>query len=385
MIPYGKQDIQKEDIQAVIDVLNSDFLTQGPVVENFENAISRKVSSKYAFAVNSATSALHLGCIAMGLSPDDTVWTTPITFVASANCARYCGANIDFVDINIESINLCPVKFNEKLAWAKSNNKLPKILIVTHMGGLPCEMEKIYELAKEHNIGIIEDASHAIGAKYNNDYIGNSKYSDLTIFSFHPVKIITTGEGGMLLTNNDQIAQRVRLLRTHGITRNLDEMLDQSQGPWYYEQHDLGFNYRMTEIQSALGLSQLNRLDEYVSKRNNLSDIYDSAFQSSPVHIVPKFDHLYSSKHLYLIRIDISKTNVSRDALFNNLRNEGIGVNVHYIPVHLQPYYRKLGFKHGDFPDAEKYYAEAISLPLHVNLSSSEQEFIIETVKRLIV
>ena len=351
MIPYGRQDITQDDIDAVLRVLKSDFLTQGPVVPDFENKIANHVGADHSIAFNSATSALHAACLALNLGPGDWLWTSPISFVASANCGLYCGAKIDFVDINPETFNICPIELEKKLNKAKKQNNLPKVLVLVHMCGHPSDLEEISALAKKYNIRLVEDASHGIGAKYNSQSIGNCFYSDITIFSFHPVKIITTGEGGMALTNTTELAEKMKLFRTHGITRDIDKM-SQNDGPWYYQQIDLGFNYRMTDIQAALGISQCERLDSYVLKRNEIANFYNQALSSLPVKTPAIQKYSYSSYHLYIIRLDLDAICSSHHDVFVNLRDLGIGVNLHYIPIHLHPYYQNLGFKKGDFPNA---------------------------------
>jgi len=380
MIPYGKQDINQADIDAVVNVLKSDFLTQGPMVPKFEQAVATHVGAKHALAVNSATSALHIACLALGLGEGDWLWTTPITFVASANCGLYCGAKVDFVDIDPNTYNLCPVALRAKLESAKSQNRLPKMLVAVHLCGQPCDMAAIHALAQEYGFKIIEDASHAIGGKYKGDFIGGSQYSDITVFSFHPVKIITTAEGGIALTNCDQLAQRMDLLRSHGVTRDPTLMTQAPDGPWYYQQVDLGFNYRMTELQAALGVSQMDRLDEYVATRNQLAERYDTLLAELPVTRPWQHPDSYSGRHLYVIRLRLAEIGKSHREVFEGLRASGIGVNLHYIPVHTQPYYRDLADHQGTYPEAEAYYAEAISLPLFATMTESDQN---EVVARL--
>ncbi|MDO4434343.1 MAG: UDP-4-amino-4,6-dideoxy-N-acetyl-beta-L-altrosamine transaminase [Alysiella sp.] len=378
MIPYGKQHISQDDIDAVVQVLQSDYLTQGNRVPQFEQALAEYCGAKYAVASNSATSALHLACLALGLQQGDVLWTSPITFVASANCALYCGATVDFVDINPQTRNLCPEKLGEKLAVAKRMGNLPKIVVPVHFGGEPCDMAKIYALSKEYGFKIIEDASHAIGARYQNGKVGNGQYSDITVFSFHPVKIITTAEGGLATTNQIDLANKMAQLRSHGITRNVDEMHGTTHGAWYYQQIDLGYNYRMTEMQAALGLSQLSRLDEFVSRRHQLATQYDDLLADLPVIIPFRQPENVSALHLYPIWVSSEK----RKQVFDFLKQNGIGVNVHYIPVHMQPHYReRFDFQAGDFPNAENYYAGAISLPLYFDLSNFEQKQVVETLK----
>ena len=378
MIPYGRQEISQEDINAVIDVLKSDFLTQGPQVPLFEDAVKKSVNAKHAIAVNSATSALHIACLALGVGKGDTVWTSPITFVASANCALYCGANVDFVDIDPKTYNLSSKLLSDKLAHAKKNNlPLPKVVIPVHLCGQPCEMDKIYDLSREYNFSIIEDASHAIGASYKTSPVGSCKFSDITVFSFHPVKIVTTAEGGIATTNNKVLAKKMDLLRTHGITREESLMTEHSHGGWYYEQVDLGFNYRMTEMQAALGLSQMSRLPNFVANRNRLAAIYDDSLKGLPLRTPFQHEDSYSSRHLYVIRLKLDEIHLSHKEVFSKLRDNGIGVNLHYIPVHLHPYYSRLGFKKGQFTSAESYYKDAISIPLFHSMKSEQQEKVI--------
>ncbi len=383
MIPYGRQDITEDDIKAVTDVLQSDFLTQGPAIPRFEKTVAEYCGSKHALAVNNATSALHLACRALGLTKDDIAWTVPTTFVASANCILYCGATVDFVDIDPDTYTMSIPYLKEKLKRAKKNNTLPKIIIPVHLCGQSCDMASIYELSKEYNFKIIEDAAHAIGGKYKNEPIGNCRYSDITVFSFHPVKIITTAEGGMALTNNTKLAEKMSLLRSHGITRDSQQMTCESDGPWYYQQIDLGYNYRMTDIQAALGYSQMERLDGYVSKRQSLAKQYDLALKELPLILPWQHPETYSSYHLYVIRLKQENRNKHK-SIFSTLREKGIGVNLHYIPVHTQPYYQEMGFTVGDYPEAESYYSEAISLPLYPNLTKTNQELVISTLKQVL-
>jgi UDP-4-amino-4,6-dideoxy-N-acetyl-beta-L-altrosamine transaminase len=370
-IPYGKQDISEDDIASVIAVLRSDFLTQGPKVPEFEKKVAEYSEAKFGIAVNSATSALHIACLALGIKKGDIVWTSPITFVASANAALYCGAEVDFVDIDPRTYNLSVKALRAKLEVAKKIGRLPKVVIPVHFAGQPCDMQAIHALGKEYQFQIIEDASHAIGAEYLNEKVGSCKYSDICVFSFHPVKIITTAEGGMALTNNELLAQKMGLFRSHGITREVSEMFGESEGPWYYQQIELGFNYRMTELQAALGISQMNRLEQFIQERRRLAREYDSLLSSLPIQLPYQQPDSASAYHLYPIWIDHEALGVSRKSVFENLRAQNIGVNVHYIPVHLQPYYQKMGFKAGQFPEAEKYYSGAISIPLYVGLGSN--------------
>ncbi|MDR1349179.1 MAG: UDP-4-amino-4,6-dideoxy-N-acetyl-beta-L-altrosamine transaminase [Zoogloeaceae bacterium] len=381
MIPYARQEITAADIQAVEAVLRSDFLTQGPVVPRFEAAVAACCGASHAIAANSATSVLHLACRALGLGQGDCLWTSPITFVASANCALYCGAQVDFVDIDPRTYNLSPEALERKLAEAERMGRLPKIVVPVHLCGQSCDMAAIYALAQRYGFKIIEDASHAIGGRYQNEPIGNCRYSDITVFSFHPVKIITTGEGGMALTNNPELAERMALLRSHGITRDPDKMTHAPDGPWYYQQIDQGFNYRMTEFQAALGLSQMERLDAYVARRHELAKYYDAQLVDLPLTLPWQHPDCYSGRHLYVIRLQDKRAAASRQQLFSVLRQQGIGVNVHYIPVHTQPYYQNMGFKAGDFPNAERYYQGAISLPLYASLSNTQQERVIRALR----
>jgi len=377
-IPYGQQSISENDIAKVCEVLRSEWLTQGPTVPAFENAVAEKCNAQYAVAVNSATSALHIACLVLGVGPGDTVWTSPNTFVASANCARYCGASVDFVDIDPDTWCLSVEKLRLKLENYKSVGKrLPKVVIPVHLSGQSCEMQAIYELGQKYGFKIIEDASHAIGGKYQDEPVGSCKYSDITVFSFHPVKIITSGEGGMALTNDPKTHDHMERLRSHGITRERKHMTGNSDGPWYYEQLELGYNYRMTDIQAALGMSQLNCIDEFVEQRNELAQKYEEAFAEVTVQrqVVP--ENVYSARHLYVILVSKHQ----HLSLFEKFRREEIRVNLHYMPVHLQPYYRKLGFQVGDFPEAEKYGKEAISLPLYTNLTDQKQNKVITILK----
>lgn len=377
MIPYGRQDIQREDIDAVIDVLKSDFLTQGPIVPRFESGLANIGKSKYATVVNSATSALHIACLALGISEGDYVWTVPNSFVASANCALYCGANVDFVDIDLKTNNMSIEKLEEKLISAKKAQKLPKVVIPVHLAGEPCDMAAIKKLSLEYDFRVIEDASHAIGGIYQGNPIGSCEYSDVTVFSFHPVKIVTSGEGGAVLTNSPQLDHKLKLLRSHGITRDQKFMHNINEDGWYYEQIALGFNYRMTDIHAALGLSQLSRLEEYINKRHDIANIYDVQFEHTRIQKPYRNPNNKSALHLYVVQVDPKKHNY----VFHSLRKEKIGVNLHYIPIHTQPYYQNLGFSWGDFPNSEAYYKKAISLPIYPKLSEDEQNSVIDAVK----
>ncbi|AEB57998.1 aminotransferase WbpE [Ectopseudomonas mendocina] len=384
MIPYGRQDITQSDIDAVISVLQSDFLTQGPMVPGFEQAVAAHVGAQHALAVNSATSALHIACLALGLGPGDHLWTTPVTFVASANCALYCGAQVDFVDIDPSTYNLCPKALEQKLEVAERDGRLPKVLVAVHLCGQPCDMQAIAKLAKRYGFKVIEDASHAIGGRYQGEFIGNCRYSDITVFSFHPVKIITTAEGGMVLTNDAELASEMTLLRSHGITRDPAQMTQDSDGPWYYQQIGLGFNYRMTELQAALGISQMQRLDQYVARRHQLAARYDELLADLPLITPWQHPDSYSGLHLYVIRLQLDKIGKSHRQVFELLREKGVGVNLHYIPVHTQPYYQAMGFKSGDFPEAERYYREAISLPMFQTLSDQDQDRVVAVLREVL-
>jgi len=383
-IHYGQQDITQSDIDAVINVLKSINLTQGPKIPQFEKLIAAHTGAKHAVAVNSATSALHIACLSLGLGPGDWLWTSPNTFVASANCALYCGAQVDFVDIDPLTYNLCPQKLEIKLITAEKTGKLPKIVVPVHMTGQPCDMDAIHALSQKYGFKIIEDASHAIGGRYKGEPIGNCRYSDITVFSFHPVKIITTAEGGMALTNNDELAVKLGLLRSHGITRDPILMTKSMDGPWYYQQVALGFNYRLTDMQAALGVSQMDRLPDYVKRRHQIAERYGKFLANLPLTLPWQHPDSYSAYHLYVIRLQLSKLQATHLDVFEFLRSKNILVNLHYIPVHTQPYYQQFGFKHGDYPEAEKYYREAISIPMHPRLTESEQDFVIETLQEIL-
>ncbi|MCQ8228303.1 UDP-4-amino-4,6-dideoxy-N-acetyl-beta-L-altrosamine transaminase [Pantoea trifolii] len=385
MIRYGQQDITQADIDAVVEVLKSTNLTQGPAITRFEQSVINYCNVKHAVAVNSATSALHIACLALGLGKGDWLWTTPNTFVASANCALYCGAKVDFVDIDARTYNLCPEKLEEKLVRAKKENRLPKVVVPVHLSGQPCNMEAIHKLSKEYGFRIIEDASHAIGGKYKNKPIGNCEFSDITIFSFHPVKIITTAEGGMAVTNDDELATQLGLLRSHGITREPELMTKEMDGPWYYQQVALGYNYRMTDMQAALGASQINRLDEYVARRHAIAQRYDELFSDVAVTVPWQHPDSYSGLHLYVIRLQLNRINKTHLEVFNYMRSKEIIVNLHYIPVHTQPYYEKMGFKPGDYPESEQYYLEAISIPMYPTLTIEQQNEVVNVLKEALM
>lgn len=380
-IPYGHQEISPEDIKAVTQVLESDFLTQGPVVPQFEAAVAQFCAPGVeAVAVNSATSALHLACLALGVGPGDEVWTTPISFVASANCARYCGASVDFVDVDIMTGNMSTAALEEKLVKARREGRLPKVLVPVHFSGRACDMVKIHELAQEYGFKTIEDASHAIGACYENSKlpVGSGCYSDITVFSFHPVKIITCGEGGMALSRNKQLANRLRRLRTHGIAQLPEEQQIQAEGPWQYQQIEIGFNYRLTDIHAALGLSQTKRLEQFVERRRHIAEVYNELLE--PLNIIRPPVSTCSSWHLYPIRVNKQE----RLSIFNQMREAGIGVQVHYYPVHLQPYYRALGFGVGNFPQAEEFYEGLFSIPLFPGLHLDDQTRVVSTLEGLV-
>ncbi len=383
IIPYGKQDINDEDINNVINVLKSDWLTQGPKVPEFEKTISQFCQADYAIATNSATSALHIACLALEIGKGDSVWTSPVSFVASSNCALYCGANIDFVDVDLSTGNISTDALAKKITLAKISNTLPKAIIVVHLAGQSCDMYAIKALVNEYNIAIIEDASHAVGARYKEKPVGCCQFSDITIFSFHPVKIITSAEGGMALTNSATLAKKMRLLRSHGITSSQSEMDQTSHGPWYYQQIMLGYNYRMTDLQAALGLSQFHRLPEFVKQRNILAQNYDKAFKNSTLTCLKPKQGTYSAYHLYIVLLPTINKKEHKQVI-EKLRERKICAHVHYIPIHLQPYYQHLGFNKGDFPIAEEYYSRAISLPLFPKLSENEQTYIIDTLLKLV-
>jgi UDP-4-amino-4,6-dideoxy-N-acetyl-beta-L-altrosamine transaminase len=382
MIPYGRQDISDADVAAVAAVLKSDFLTQGPAVPAFEKALATYCGVKHAVAMNSATSALHIACLALDVGPGDVVWTTPNTFVASANCAVYCGADVDFVDMDAATLNISISALAQKLEQTRVMGCLPKVVIPVDFSGEPVDMKAVAALAKIYGFKIVEDASHAIGGRYDGKPVGASVYSDITIFSLHPVKIITSGEGGAALTNDDALGKQLARLRSHGITRETAEMQNEPDGPWYYEMLDLGYNYRMTDIHAALGLSQLSRLDEFVMKRQQLANRYDKLLKSLPLILPERAATEVSALHLYVVQIDPTRSNASRKDVFVKLRELGIGVNVHYLPVHLQPFYVARGFKRGDFPVSETYYDRAISIPLYATLTEAQQDTVVAALKQ---
>jgi UDP-4-amino-4,6-dideoxy-N-acetyl-beta-L-altrosamine transaminase len=383
-IPYGRQNITEDDIAAVVDVLRSDWLTQGPMIARFEQAVADYCGATYAVAVANATAALHLACLAIDFGPGDRLWTSPNTFVASANCARYCGGDVDFVDIDSQTYNLSVTELDRKLIAAEKSGTLPKVILPVHFAGQSCDMEAIAMLAKRYGIQVIEDASHALGGHYQNQKIGSCQFSEMAILSFHPVKMITTGEGGMIVTNNSDLYERLKQLRSHGIVREPDQLTQPSPGPWHYEQQVLGFNYRMTDIQAALGLSQIQRLDAFVDRRLSLARRYGEALQSLPVKIPNDSADTQSSLHLYVIRLKLEMITRSKLEICEALRNQGIGVQVHYIPVHTQPYYQQLGFDWGDFPIAEQYYHEALSLPLYPTLTDAEQDRVVQSLMEVL-
>lgn len=380
MIQYGRQDITEEDIEAVISTLRSDFLTQGPAVKKFESDLEDYTSAQYAIAVNSATSALHIAYKALGVGRGDVVWTSPITFVATSNAALMLGAEVQFIDIDRSTINMCVDALCEKLDEAARLNKLPKVVVPVHMGGQSCDMKRLHELSKKFGFKIVEDASHSIGASYLGKKVGCCEYSDITVFSFHPVKIITTGEGGAALTQSAELAREMRLFSSHGVTRDQELFDEDSHGGWYYQQVELGFNYRITDIQAALGSSQLTRINNYIDRRHELFNIYNESLGGLPLVLPSLHKDGRGSLHLYIVQLDEGHTDKTRKDLYDWLRSNNIGVNVHYIPVHMQPYYERMGFKQGDYPQAEKFYQQAISLPLHPQLTSDEQVFVIDKI-----
>lgn len=384
MIPYGRQEISQADIDAVMAVLKSDFLTQGPVVPRFEQAVAQHCCAKHAVAANSATSALHIACLALGLGPGDVLWTVSNTFVASANCGRYCGSDVDFTDIDPDTWNLSVAGLRDKLIRARRDGRLPKVVVPVHFGGQPTEQETIWQLAQEFGFKVLEDASHSIGAIRNGERVGSCRWSHITVFSFHPVKIITTGEGGMALTNDDELAWRMTTLRTHGITRDAARMQRQPDGPWYYEQLELGYNYRMTDLQAALGLSQFARLDEFVERRNTLAHRYGELLADLPLRLPTVLSENRSAFHLYTVRLRSGEVRKPRREVFELLRAQDIGVNLHYMPVHLQPYYRNLGFNPGLCPEAERYAQDAFSIPLYAGLTEQQQDRVIAALAKVL-
>lgn len=373
-IPYGRQEISEQDIDAVVKVLKSDWLTQGPAIDRFEQAVAAYCGVGYAVAVSSATAALHIACLATGLGAGDSLWTSPNTFVASANCGLYCGASVDFVDINPNTYNLSVEALESKLFWAERQGCLPKVVVPVHLAGQSCEMDKIAALAQQYEFTVLEDASHAIGGLYQGKAIGSCQFSDMAVFSFHPVKIITTGEGGMVLTNRADLYEKLIRLRSHGVTRNTDLMQGESDGSWYYQQLELGFNYRMTDIQAALGVSQMQRLDEFVAQRRFLAQRYGCLFKNLPLTLPWQHPTTNSSWHLYVIRLNLDKISKTHRQVFELLRQAKLGVNLHYIPVHTHPYYKHMGFQWGDFPNSERYYQEAISVPIYFGLKEIDQD-----------
>ena len=378
MIYYGHQHITNEDIEAVREVLTSEFLTQGPAVERFEQSVSGYCGAAYAVAVTNATAALHIACQAAGLGKGDVLWTSPVTFVASANCARYCGADVDFVDIDDKTYNMSAAALEKKLKTAK---KLPKVVVPVHLAGQSCAMQRIWELSREYGFTVIEDASHAIGGSYQNDQVGSCTYSDMTVFSFHPVKIITTGEGGMVLTNRQELCDALQLYRSHGITRDPSRMTCGKDEPWYYEQIALGCNYRMTDLQAALGASQMTKLDAFVARRRQLVQRYHEKLNGLPIRTPYCLPEANPSWHLYIVRLDLDRVKKSKQEIFAGMKEHGVMLNLHYIPVHLQPYYRELGFGDGDFPVSEQYYREALTLPLYYDLTDAQQDEIIAALR----
>lgn len=378
MIYYGHQHITNEDIEAVREVLTSEFLTQGPAVERFEQSVSGYCGAAYAVAVTNATAALHIACQAAGLGKGDVLWTSPVTFVASANCARYCGADVDFVDIDDKTYNMSAAALEKKLKTAK---KLPKVVVPVHLAGQSCAMQRIWELSREYGFTVIEDASHAIGGSYQNDQVGSCTYSDMTVFSFHPVKIITTGEGGMVLTNRQELCDALQLYRSHGITRDPSRMTRGADEPWYYEQIALGCNYRMTDLQAALGASQMTKLDAFVARRRQLVQRYHEKLNGLPIRTPYCLPEANPSWHLYIVRLDLDRVKKSKQEIFAGMKEHGVMLNLHYIPVHLQPYYRELGFGDGDFPVSEQYYREALTLPLYYDLTDAQQDEIIAALR----
>lgn len=383
IIPYGKQSISEEDIQAVVDVLRSDFLTQGPVVPAFEQAVASYCHARHGVAASNATAALHIACLALGLGPGDWLWTSPITFVASANCGLYCGAQVDFVDIDPHTFNMSPVALEKKLIAAKLQRKLPKVVVPVHMCGQPCDMAAIHALSLKYGFRIIEDASHAIGAKYKGEPVGNCRHSDITVFSFHPVKIITTAEGGMALTNDPALAKKMTLLRSHGISSTAEDMVQRPVDEiWNYQQIDLGFNYRMTELQAALGLSQLQKLDQFVANRQTIASYYNHALLGVDIQTPRQHPDALSSFHLYPIQVTAT-SGISQQMLYQTLTDAGVKVNLNYIPVYRQPYYARLGFKPGYCPHAEDYFKSSISIPVYASMIEAQQYRVVDLIQNL--
>ena len=384
IIPYGRQDITQEDVDSVIKVLKSDFITHGPSINLFEESLRNYTKANFVSVLNSATSALHISCLALGVGKDDIVWTSANTFVASANCALYCGARVDFVDIDPLTNNICVNSLEEKLIKAQKSGNLPKVVIPVHLTGQSCKMNEIYNLSLKYGFSIIEDASHAIGGHYENHLVGSCKYSDITVFSFHPVKIITTGEGGAAHTNSKDLHDKIKLLLSHGITKEPSVVDPELNGLWYYEQFDLGYNYRMTDIQAALGVSQIKRLDKIIKDRNRIAKRYDAELKQLPIKIPTVIDECLSSRHLYVIRLNVEEIDHTHKEIFKDLRKNGIGVNLHYIPVYYHPYYKKMGFKKGYCPESEKYHNEAISIPIYPTLSESDQTRVIDVLTKIV-
>lgn len=373
-LPYGRQSLDADDIAAVVEVLHSDYLTQGPAVARFEQAVAGWCGARHGVAMANGTATLHLAAKALGLGHGDWLWTSPITFVASANAGRYCGAQVDFVDVDPGTVNLCPDRLADKLARAEKDGRLPKVVVPVHFAGQPCALDRIHALSLKYGFRILEDAAHALGGSYRGERLGNGRWSDAVSHSFHPVKIVTSGEGGMITTNDDELAWRIGTLRTHGITREADRMVGESHGPWYYQQLELGYNFRMTDLQAALGASQMGKLERFAARRRELADRYDRALAGLPLRPLARDPHGVSGWHLYMIRLDLAAIRRTRREVFESLRAQGIGVNVHYIPVHLQPDYAKLGFTAGMFPEAERYYEEAITLPLFPAMQDADVE-----------
>ena len=386
MIPYGRQDIQDSDVDAVLSVLQSDFLTQGPAVPRFEQAVSKHCGARHAVAVNSATSALHIALMALEVTAGDVVWTSPNTFVASSNAALYCGASVDFVDIDPVTYNMSVSALSEKLAYAEKLGRLPKVVIPVHLTGQPCDMAQIHDLAQQYGFKVVEDASHAIGGQYQNQPIGNCAYSDVTVFSFHPVKIVTTAEGGMAMTNDDTLAEKMALYRSHGITRDPALMTHASDGPWSYQQITLGYNYRMTDMQAALGVSQIQRLNHYIARRHDIATRYNQELSELPLTLPMQATYGHSAYHLYVIRLDLDAiAPLTHAEVFQSLRDQEILVNLHYIPVHTQPYYQAMGFRWGDFPQAEAYYKNAISIPMYPTMTDDAQTHVIQALHKILL